>query len=74
MTTDNSASRTFLALWLPYLTTERLIRDGAAPADAPLATVERHANAMRLAQLGAAALKLGLGSGMDACQCARADP
>ena len=64
MTTEYSANRIFLALWFPFLSTERLIRDGAAPADATFATVERHANAMRLANLGERALEVGLTAGM----------
>ncbi|CAM3034937.1 Nucleotidyltransferase [Sphingomonas antarctica] len=63
MTTANSVTRIFLALWLPYLSTERLIRDGAAPADKPFALVERHANAMRIAQVGEEAARLGLNTG-----------
>ncbi len=63
VTTANSVNRVFLALWLPFLSTERLIRDGAVPADKPVATVERNANAMRIAQIGEEAARLGLNPG-----------
>ncbi len=64
MTIDFSATRIFLALWFPYLSTERLIRDGAAPSDKPVATVERHANAVRIAQISEVAARSGLNIGM----------
>jgi protein ImuB len=63
VTTEFSANRIFLALWLPWLASERLIRDGAASPDAILATVERHANAMRLVHIGERAARLGLNPG-----------
>jgi protein ImuB len=58
--------RRYLALWLPFLETDRLgwERPFAAPADAPLALTEPHRGALRLAACDAAALSLGLSRGM----------
>jgi protein ImuB len=58
--------RRFLALWFPFLSTDRLARESpfAAPHDAPLALIDRHRGTMRLMACNAAALALGLAPGM----------
>ena len=55
--------RAYLALFLPFLPTERLARAGGAPADAPFVLTEKRANALRLYALNAEALRQGLTPG-----------
>lgn len=52
--------RRYLALFLPWLPAERLIRNGGAPADAPFALIEKQRGALRIAGLDPRAAKLGL--------------
>jgi len=60
------AERLFLALWFPFLPTDRLRR--SAPHEdkqkLPLVVTERTANALRLTAVDAGAAKLGLFPGM----------
>ncbi|MFN4088559.1 MAG: Y-family DNA polymerase [Alphaproteobacteria bacterium] len=58
--------RRYLALWFPYLPTERLRRmpDCAAPADAPLVLTEKQRGALRLSAVDARAAALGLAPGL----------
>lgn len=60
--------RRYLALWFPFLSANRLARGtssrSAAPADAPLALVEKQRGAMRIVALDPKALALGLAPGM----------
>jgi hypothetical protein len=56
-----SASVRWLAIYLPRLSTDRLIRSGRAPADdRPLATYTKEAGAFQLTGVDARASKLGL--------------
>lgn len=67
MTNVCSGNRRYLALWLPWLSVERLIRAGNARAalpDVPLATVEKVKGALRLAAVDRSAAALGLHRGM----------
>lgn len=67
MTSVHSENRRYLALWLPWLSIERLTRTGrmrAALPDAPLATVEKVKGALRLAAVDLRASALGLHGGM----------
>lgn len=67
MTSVRSENRRYLALWLPWLSIERLIRTGktrSVPPDAPLALVEKVKGAIRLAVVGPTAATLGLHRGM----------
>ncbi|QYU66574.1 hypothetical protein J4558_16535 [Leptolyngbya sp. 15MV] len=67
MTSVLSGNRRYLALWLPWLSIERLTRTGgthSASHDAPLATVEKIKGALRLAAIDRAAAALGLRIGM----------
>ncbi len=57
--------RLYLALFLPFLPTERLRICGGAPDDGPFALVEKRANAQRLYALDPAALEQGLASGLS---------
>ena len=63
---NGTAERLFLALWFPFLPTDRLRR--AVPHDGrerpPLVVTERTANALRLTAVDAAAARLGLFPGM----------
>lgn len=58
--------RRYLALWLPFLATDRLRRkrDCAAPADGPFALVETVRSALRLAAVDRRAAALGLAAGL----------
>lgn len=58
--------RRFLALWLPFLATDRLERQHpfSARCNLPLALIDVHRGAMRLTACDAAALSLGLAQGM----------
>jgi protein ImuB len=58
--------RLYLALFLPFLPTERLRRSGDAPDDeTPFVMVEKRANAQRLVALNPAALRQGLAPGLS---------
>ena len=60
-------SRRYLAVFLPFLPSERIKRNHSAtgkPPDAPFALVEKIRGAMRLAALDSAALALGLTPGL----------
>jgi protein ImuB len=52
--------RRYLALYLPWLPAERLVRERRAPADQPFALIEKQRGALRIAALNAHALRLGL--------------
>lgn len=64
----NSTPRRYLALWLPYLSTERIGRieraSGLAPDKAPLVIVGRRENALRLVAADPQARALGLLPGL----------
>jgi protein ImuB len=67
-----ASSRRYLALCLPWLPAERLIRSADAPADRPFALIEKQRGAMRIVALNPHALRLGLEVGQalaDACGC-----
>ncbi len=57
-------TRRYLAVFLPLLPTQRLIRRNGSAPDTPFAMVEKQRGAMRLAACDPAALSLGLGAGM----------
>ncbi|WP_184421626.1 Y-family DNA polymerase [Rhodoblastus sphagnicola] len=57
--------RLYLALFLPFLPTERLRLCGGAPDEGPFALVEKRANAQRLFALDPAALAQGLTPGLS---------
>jgi protein ImuB len=57
--------RAYLALFLPFLPTERLARAGGAPADAPFVLTEKRKNALRLYAVNAEALRQGLTPGLS---------
>ena len=63
--TDFNSNRRYLALWFPYLPTDRLRRTdtGLAP-ETPIAFVEKVKSALRLAAVDQAARSLGLEPGM----------
>lgn len=52
--------RRYLALHLPWLPAERLIRCGKAPADRPFALIEKQRGALRIAALNPEAVRSGL--------------
>lgn len=61
--------RRYLALWFPFLPTDRLRRSrqsqkAGVPADQPFALIEKSAGALRLAALDEAATRAGLSPGM----------
>jgi protein ImuB len=56
-------ARRYLALFLPWLPAERMIRNGGAPADRPFALIEKQRGALRIAALNPQALHLGLETG-----------
>ncbi|TZG27419.1 Y-family DNA polymerase [Sphingomonas montanisoli] len=60
MTSSPSGSRRYLALWFPFLPTDRLSREGIHA----LATVEKVKGAMRLAAVSAEGLSIGLAPGL----------
>src|SRR3954451_2047980 len=60
----SAPSRRYLSLWLRRLSTDRIERRSAAPADAPLVVVAPVKSALRLTGLNDAAARLGLKSGM----------
>jgi protein ImuB len=58
-------ARRYLALWLPFLPTDRLQREArAAPDERPLALVEKQRGALRLTACDPRAKKLGLRPGL----------
>jgi protein ImuB len=62
-----SGSRRYLALWLPFLPTDRLRRrpgHGGTPANLPLVLVAREKSAMRIRHVDSQALKLGIAAGL----------
>jgi protein ImuB len=68
MKPPTASARRYLALWLPFLPTERLrSRRGSAAPDneAPFALVEKQKNAQSLCALNAAALRAGLVPGLS---------
>ncbi|MBL0923214.1 MAG: DNA polymerase Y family protein [Sphingomonadaceae bacterium] len=64
MPAEASATRRYLAAYLPLLPAERLVRQRTKSPDAPFALVEKERGAMRLAACDAGALKLGIIPGM----------
>jgi protein ImuB len=58
------SQKTWIALWLPRLSIERLIRLGAAPADVPFATTRKDGNRVALAAVNVPARKAGLEPGL----------
>jgi len=58
-----ASSRRYLALYLPWLPAERMIRSGGAPADRPFVLIEKQRGALRIAALDPQALRLGLEAG-----------
>jgi protein ImuB len=62
----SGTARRFLALWLPFLPTDRLVlaQPFARPAEAPLVLAEQRGGAMRLTACDAGARALGLAPGM----------
>lgn len=68
MTGNASESRRYLALWLPFLSTDRLRRtrakDGGAPDKRPLVLAARISNTQRIVASDAKAQALGLAPGM----------
>jgi len=68
MKQGNLTQSRYLALWLPYLSTERIMRiekaSGRAPDKAPLVVVGRRENALRLVATGPDARALGLLPGL----------
>ena len=67
-------ARRYLALCLPWLPAERLIRGGDAPADAPFALIEKQRGALRIAALGPEAARLGLEIGQALADARAAVP
>lgn len=61
-----NSSRRYLALWFPFLSTDRIRRStpSAVPADTPFAVYAREQGALRLVGLDPAASGLGLKPGM----------
>ncbi|WP_404404965.1 Y-family DNA polymerase [Pelagibacterium halotolerans] len=57
-------TRRYLALWLPYFSTDRLHRNSDTLADLPLALATKEVNAMRITAIDAAAREKGLYPGM----------
>ena len=55
-----ASSRRYLALFLPWLPAERLVRNGRASTDQPFALIEKQRGALRIAALNPQALRLGL--------------
>ncbi|SMF69889.1 Y-family DNA polymerase [Allosphingosinicella indica] len=67
MTNVLSGNRRYLALWLPWLSVERLKHSresGAASPDAPVALIEKARGVLRLAAVDRAAAALGLRTGL----------
>ena len=67
-TGTHGKNRRYLALWFPFLPTDRPILSGllppAAPGEPPLALTEKQRGAIRLAACDERALELGLAPGM----------
>jgi protein ImuB len=68
------ASRRYLALYLPWLPAERLVRDGRAPADSPFAVIEKQRGALRIAALNPQAARLGLAIGQPLADARGCEP
>ncbi len=64
MTNMFSANRRIVALWFPYLPTDRLKRNGKAPPEKPLAVAAKEGGALRLHALDREAEAFGLVRGM----------
>ena len=58
------SEKRWLAIWFSRLPTDRLIRLGRAPADAPFATIRKSGNRVELASLNGAAREAGLTIGL----------
>lgn len=65
---QQSSSRRYLALWMPFLPADRWrmmqVRGATAPADLPIAFVAKQRGAMRIMAVSPTALALGLAPGM----------
>lgn len=61
-----TAQRRYLAVWFPFLSTERSerVRANKGPPDAPLVLIDKVGNALRLAAVDPSALAEGLSPGM----------
>jgi protein ImuB len=63
--TRAGTQRRYLALWFPFLASERLLRKASAgPGDKPLVLVEKDRGALRLSDCDARAVALGLTRGL----------
>ncbi len=62
--TAEPLSRCYLALYLPLLPSQRIIRAGAAPPDTPFALVEKQRGSLVLVAADAQALALGITPGL----------
>jgi protein ImuB len=65
MKSPMAPARRYLALWLPFLPTDRLRGSGAPADETPFALVEKQQNAQRLIALNPAALRQGLARGLS---------
>jgi protein ImuB len=63
-----------LALWLPHLSTDRLVRTGKARPERPFAVFARQNNALRLSAVSAAAEALGVRRGQSLADARGAVP
>ncbi len=64
MTEEASATRRYLAAYLPLLSAERALKTNAAPRDTPFVLTEKVRGAVRLAAVDAHAQALGIVSGL----------
>jgi len=64
VTVEPFAMRRYLALYLPFLPSERAIRSGVAPRDTPFVLVEKAGGTMRVAAVAASAAALGIAPGL----------
>lgn len=64
MTEEASATRRYLAAFLPLLPAERALKTNAAPRDTPFVLTEKVRGAIRLAAVDAHALALGIAPGL----------
>ena len=67
----SSSPRRYLSVWLRRLSTDRIARRSAGPADAPLVVAATVKGALRIAALNDAAARLGLQRRHGARRCAR---
>lgn len=74
MTEHALPKRRYLALWLPFLSADRLKASGAAAADAALVMVEKQRGALRIAALSPVAAELGLARGMSLADARAREP